>query len=371
MMPDLDPFSYYPGQGSAIHGLGGEAPPPHPHYCFHTDYMTVQPGMARFDLSLRHVQATHGELALRVHAIGWGASENATVAAGMQLQMAGAGPRDLTTSLRFCALPDVRYAFYGYFFSNTDTTAKDIRVTLVESGAPTDAAEPPKSVLALTTSRNDPHPGTKLIHVLSHHVQAPISQDCTQAHLAEIAADPNSADALHNWTEVMCANALRANTATVHGLEGVVIGEVSDQFLAQLEEQGPSVRRYPDGSHAPAEPLFADFVLWPAGLPDSADSAQRWALIDAWFARLKLGGIGAVACRYQPSERPLSPPSGVATGQVTQAEIGRWALQLFDRGYSVAPLAFSPIEDLALDDSGLARFVLIARRVGPSPPDQR
>lgn len=58
MMQELDPFSYYSGHGSAIPGFGDEAPPPHPHYCLHTDYISLRSGLTQYVVRLQHVRAT-------------------------------------------------------------------------------------------------------------------------------------------------------------------------------------------------------------------------------------------------------------------------------------------------------------------------
>jgi len=59
-MRDIDPFAYYFNHSSAIPGLGGDSLSPDPRYCFHTDYIDVRPGPARYELLLRRVRASRG-----------------------------------------------------------------------------------------------------------------------------------------------------------------------------------------------------------------------------------------------------------------------------------------------------------------------
>jgi len=362
MMQELDPFSYYPGHRSAIEDLGGDEPSPDPNYCFHTNYIAIRPGLAQYDLQLQQVRATRGELALRIHASGWGAADTVSLVTGAQLDVASTGPRDLAVSLRFYALPGVKYALYGYSTKDTDITADGLQVFLAEDVSQDTPPEAPQSVMTLSQARQGAHSNNVLIHVVSHHLAAPVSQDCTIAQLAEIKSDQRSTNALDDWAEAMCLNALRINGVTVWALEGLLIGHGSDHLRLMLGEQGFSMRGY--APEAPPPPtVFADFLVWPEGLPSDGDSAHRWGLIDAWFTRLKIGGIGVVTCRFRPNDPRLAPAHAEGDHHITQNEIGRWALLLIDKGFSVAPLAFSATEDLALDDAGLARFALIARRV--------
>lgn len=270
----------------------------------------------------------------------------------------------LAISLRFYAVAGETYALYGYLIGDTDIEGDGLQVFLAEE---TSQNEPvaPRSVLTLSQTSHGTPSDNHLFNVVPHHLVAPVSQYCTFAQLAEIAVDPRTTNALDDWAEAMLRNALRINDMIVPALDGLIVGHSTDNFPQRLERQGFSVRRYADDAQVGGPTtVFADFMVWPEGVPPARDSGSWWGLIETWFGRQKIGGIGIITCRYRPSGRPLASPSAAGKHHITQNEIGRSALNLIDEGFSVVPLAFSATDDLALDDAGLARFALIARRVG-------
>ncbi len=357
-MRALDPFAFWAGHASAIGGLGGEALSPDPRYCFHTTYIDVRPGPARFDLTLRRVRASRGELALRIHSFRPDTGENASLVAGARLVVAVDDPRDLQISVPFSALRHVKYAFYGYFIEDSDIHADGMAVSLQEfDGDVVEQAEPPRSLLALSRRDHDVRPANALIHVVTPHLNAPVSQACTRAQMAGL----ESCDA---WAEALCLNALRAYGVIVPALEGLIVGARSDRFAAALARAGFAIEAVAADPPPPiASGLFGDFMAWPEGLWPEPDPVRRWNVVRAWFARLKIGGLGVMTCRYRPGDAQTSSSQAVEGPLISRNEIGKWALRLIAEGYSVAPLAFSDPEDLYPDADGLVRFALVAQRL--------
>jgi len=361
-MRDIDPFSYFPNHTSAIPGLGGDRQSPDPRYCFHTQYIDVRPGPARYELLLPRVRASYGQLALRVHAYRPDTGENASLVAGARLDVAVDEAQDLRVSVLFSAMRNVQYAFYGFFIEHSDIEADGLSVALQEfEGEVEDIVDPPRSILALNQDPADVRPANALIHVVTPHLVAPVSQDCTWRQLYEIKDGDLGPD---GWAEALCLNALRFYEVTQPALEGLVVGACSDGFVATLREARFAVEAAPAiPPPPPTSGLFADFVVWPEGLLADPDPAARWYAIKSWFGRVKIGGIGIVTCRYRPDDAPVSSLLAIEGTEVSRNEIGKWALRLIGEGYSVAPLAFSPSEDCVLDAEGLARFAIIARRL--------
>lgn len=362
-MRAIDPFSYYPGCASAVPGLGGTEPPPEPGYCFHTDYVAVRPGIATYQVRLDGVEASRGRLALRVHALRRDGVGNARFVAGAQVDVRADQGRELCVGVQFVAEPQMHYAFYGKFVRETDLRAVSLDVRLDERPGQ-GHAEPPPSVLASALDRREALQARALLHVLSHPLFAPVSQDCTIAQMAELrAGDGAGTGGLDDWAEALCLNALRVHGATSAALEGLVIGACSPEFLAMLRVDGAHVHMLPAIPPPDADStLFGDFLVWPEGLQHGLDSAARWGAIRDWFARLKLGGIGVMTCRFRPRRVALGAVEAIDDQMVTRSEIERWAVQLITEGYSVDPLVFSAPEELQIDDDGLACFALIARR---------
>ena len=364
-MREIDPFSYYLGQASVIPGFGGDNPPPEPGYCFHTDYVSVRPGVASYHLQLRGVHASGGRLALRIHSLRRDREENAKFVAGAQIDVRNADGQDLSIGVPFVAESQAQYAFYGKFVKDTDIRAQTLIVSLDERpGQGQDYVAPPPSVLVSPKDLQEPMQAKALLHVLSHPLLTPVSQDCTMRHVAELKAEADVSRGLDDWGEALCLNALRLHGATGQALEGIVVGHCSESFIDALRNAGFDLNSFACSPPPPENSImFGDFMVCPEGLPQDEDSASRWNTIRAWFARLKIGGIGVVTCRFLPSQFASSPDPVVDGSRITRSEIEKWALQLMIEGFSVAPLVFSTVEELQIDDAGLARFALIGRRL--------
>jgi hypothetical protein len=364
-MREIDPFSYYPDRASAIAGFGGNDRGPDPRYCFHTSYINVRPGEASFQLQLRGGRATYGRLSLRVHALRPGSDENASFVAGARVDVAVNDMPDLCVSVSFAALRHTQYAFYGQFVKDTDIQADAVAVFLVEgAGQEGDYIEPPRSVLALTQGEQGARSDNALFHVLGHHLLTPVSQDCTTTQLAELEREGWPGQGKDGWAEALCLNALRTYEVTQPGLEGLVVGHCSEYFSETLTQAGFFLRQLPADPPPPDRSgIFADFLVWPEGLWAEENADRRWDVINGWFARLKIGGVGIVTCRFNPGNRRAEKQPVLDGPQITVGEIEKWAVRLIALGYAVAPLAFSAPEVQQADEDGLVRFALVARRI--------
>lgn len=363
-MRQIDPFSFFFNHASAVAGLGGDGLSPDPRYCFHTPYVLVRPGAASFELTLRDVRATRGELALRVHAFRPESGENASLVAASRLDVSTAQRVDLTATVRFAALRDVHYAFYGFFIEDSDIAARALEVALhePEDGA-VDFIPPPRSILAQHLPPREVRPANALIHVIAPHLAKPVSQDCTEAQIAEAATGVEGVAMTGDWAEMLCLAALGTYGIRDRALEALLVGPVSQAFATALGDAGFLLRQADtDDVPAPSSPVFADVVFWPQGLGHEPDPETRWSIVQAWLARLKIGGLGVITMRYRPEVEPVSCLDVTDGPDLTRNAIGKWALKLIGLGYDVAPLAFSLREDLRLDADGLARFALIVRR---------
>lgn len=363
-MREVDPFAYYQDQASVIPGFGGDKPAPAPGYAFHTNYISVRPGRAYYQLQLGGVRATRGKLSLRVHSLQPDTGENASFAAGARIDVAVSSKQDLCVSVPFGALRGTQYAFYGQL-NDTDIQAEAIGVFIGEAeGHGDDYVEPPRSVLTSTLPETGPLADKSLFHVVDRHLFMPVSQDCTTTQIAELRTGEWSGQGIDDWAEALCLNALRAYDVTMPGLEGLLVGHCSEQFSSALASAGFCLRRQA-GNPPPPErsEMFVDFLVWPEGLWAEESAESRWNAVKTWFARLKIGGVGIVTCRFRPGNARLEKNMASVDPQITQSEIERWALLLIADGYAVAPLAFSEPEVQQIDEHGLVRFALIARRI--------
>lgn len=377
-MREVDPFGYWESHSSAIAGLGGIERSPDPRYLFHTQYHAIRAGRARFTTRLSGVRASFGELSVRVHA--WkpeGTSDVILVAGGRLLLSSEAG-EEITLPVHFAAQKDVLYALYGYLSEDSDVVARALHVSIDE---PEDTSEllpePPRSVLAMPRRGNEARAAAALLHYGRPDTESPVSQSCTVDQVAALGLPmtglfgreraEDSDTAIAQWSEALSITALTSYGATDAGLEGLVVGVFAADPIKQLARSTSltHVAAGPPPSRASSD--FYDFMLMPDGPaagPDAAsDVRERWATVDDWLARLKIGGLAMLGLRYRPESDLISSSAAADTPCLSRNEIGQWSLRLIGRGYSVAPLAFAPVADLVVDSRGLARFLLIVQRL--------
>lgn len=364
-MREIDPFSYFFDHASAIGGFGGNRRSPDPQYCFHTHYVEVRPGQASYQLKLSGALASQGELTVRVHAYKPSTGGNATLVAGSRLYLGAEERSELTVTVKFVALRDVNYAFYGYFTDNSDISAEKVEVFLDE---PEDGAsiyvEPPRSIMALELGASETRPANALIHYGSPTLSIPVSQDCTFSQLADMEVASDSIDdALEVWRKSVTLTALRAYEVLVPGLHGLLLGPLGQRVETAILNAGMIF----DHGNAlplpnPSSELFYDFILWPDQHEVTGTPETRFAAISAWLGRLKIGGVAVLGLRYRADASIVSSTLAMETGLLSRNEIGQWALRLIGAGYSVAPLSFVAPHDRVIGSDGLASFILIVRR---------
>ena len=375
-MREVNPFDYWESHSSAIEGLGGFERSPDPRYLCHTRYHEIRAGRARFVVTLTEARATFGELSVRVHAWKPESDSDVSLVSGARMALYGEAGGEFTLPVHFASQQGVLYALYGYLSEDSDLTARSLQVAIDEPEDTGEALpEPPRSILAADRRAGETPATTSLLHQGRADLQRPVSQSCTMDQIVgldllktglfsrEDKADNNLAIA--RWSETLSLNALTAYGATGVGLEGLVVGSVSADYARRLARSASITCR--DGPPPPrASGDFFDFLLMPAG-PDIAseaplDASERWATMDDWLMRLKIGGLAVVGLRYRP-DGDLTGSSTAEDGQtLSRNEIGQWSLRLIGKGYSVAPLAFAPVANLILDHRGLAGFALIIQR---------
>ena len=366
-MRDVDPFCYFGAHASAIKGYGGENRSPDPQYCFHTHYLQVRPGSARYELRLKGARASQGQMTVRVHAYKPSVGANATLVAGARLDFGSDEKEDMTVSVKFHALRDIEYAFYGFFSEYSDLAVDGFSVVLDEpEGEQDDYVEPPISAMQGQDGPSEVRPANALIHYEALEPDSPVSQDCTWGQLAAMPGVlPESAplDAYQTqWRELICLAAMPAYGAVISGLDGWVVGPVSQSVRDHFVEAPYTMRFVDDEPDKIARDEFADFLLWPQGPSEAMGLEERWARVQSWLGRLKFGGLAVIGLRYRHFDGLISSSLAAEHHGLTRNEIGQWALRLIGDGFSVAPLAYADPKDLAVGEDQFAAFALIVRR---------
>lgn len=376
-MRTLDPFGYFFDHASAIAGLGGDKSSPDPRYCFHTHYEEVRPGPALFRLALEGVRASVGELTVRVHAYRPEGGGDAVLVAGSKLDFADRSGEDLTLSVRFRAVRDVHYAFYGYFTEAADLTVASVAVTLEEleeaGGGQVFEEDVATSALAARAVGASASQSSALVFGHTASLEVPVSQDCTLRQLrsrefdAGPGVEPTGDDTLRLWSEIVCRQALIAYGAALPTMRGLVIGGNSPLLTAFCEDRGMVLGvtdwRPEQGPDVLAADGYFDFLVSLLDIAAIDGSEARYETLVALLSRLLVGGLGLVCLRYLPDAAILSTTTmGEASG-ITRNEIGQWVLRLIGAGFSAAPLAFAPLAELVRDEAGRTAIVLVLRRL--------
>jgi len=365
-MREVDPFDYWESHSSAIEGLGGLERSPDPRYCFHTRYHEVREGRARFVLQLDGVRASFGELSMRVHAWKPDTDSNISLVSGARMLLHSEDGAELTLPVHFAAQKGVLYALYGYLSEDSDVVAQTLKVAIDE---PEDTGEqypePPRSIIAMEAQAQETRPANALLHYGRTRVDHPVSQSCTHEQVAVLSLRQREGTdlALAQWSEAMCLNGLNTYGVTYSGLEGLIVGPVSQDYAELLGATSP-VSRQPNGP--PPSRMrsdFYDFLLMPTGLGIDGGARERWEAVEDWLGRLKIGGLAVLGLRYRPDNDLVSSADTADDRVLSRNEIGQWALRLIGKGYSIAPMAFAPVSDLVIDSQGLAGFVMIVQRL--------
>lgn len=376
-MRAVDPFGYFFNHASAFTGLGGEASSPDPRYCFHTHYEEVRQGPALFRLTLCGVRATAGELTLRVHAYRPGGLSDILLVAGARLELADKRDGDLAIEVRFRAVRDVHYAFYGFFSEPSDLAVTSVAVTLEEldddgAGKPFEE-DVATSVLAAGAIGASASQSSALVLGRAANLEVPVSQDCTLRQLrspefaASVGGLPAGHDLLQLWSEIACRQALTAYGAELPATRGLLVGGPGTLLSAHCKDRGISLHvsdwKQEQGLDALAQEGHVDLLVSFLDLAAISDAKTRFEVLAGLVSRLFVGGLGLICFRYVPdAAAPSSSTTHEAEG-LTRNEIGQWVFRLIGAGFSAAPLAFAPAAALARDERGRAAIVLLLRRL--------
>jgi hypothetical protein len=118
-----------------------------------------------------------------------------------------------------------------------------------------------------------------------------------------------------------------------------------------------------DGLHALAPDGHVDVLVSWLELADLDDPKLRFEIFAGVLSRILIGGLGLICLRYEPDTALLSSTTASKEQRFGRNEISQWVLRLIGSGFSAAPLAFAPLDELARDPAGRAAIVLVLRRL--------
>lgn len=358
----LDPFGFWRAVTSRITGLGGDAPGHDPSYAFHTPYVPVSRGPARFTIRFDGLRARRGTLVLRIHMLADEPGAAARLVTSERIQLNRLVQLGGETRIEFEGFRGFSFAVLGQVPDDSDASAVALTVTLDRplGHAADDAAV---DDIRGTRFRSDTlRPVAQLLSVTPPTLVAPVSQPCTAGQLREpawrdacrelglpVAADPA------RWPAAYRLRVLRTYGVIAPGARGLLLTE-EDAVAAVLRAAGCDVRCASDDAGLADEAPF-DFLCSDFALRSRADFATVAAAVEASLTRVRPGGLALHLLR-------LGGEHGRSVHALRRAEIERLALLLISRRHEVAQFA---IGGTALaDEDGNSAFGLIVRRA-PSP----
>ncbi|MBD3759395.1 class I SAM-dependent methyltransferase [Rhizorhabdus sp.] len=179
----LRPFSFWPGQTSALSGEGGSEPSLVPGYAFHTDYVPSTGGRLSYRIRLTGLNGTTGQLMININGITeYGESVSPKVIA-LPIDKLVADGGDVEVSK--LGAPGHSYAIMGTLTEDSDARAERIEISL--TGGDSSDALRARYDAARREFLSAPGKGPlkKLIVQRRATLAQPISQMCTAAQLAE------------------------------------------------------------------------------------------------------------------------------------------------------------------------------------------
>ena len=346
----LDPFGFFVNMTSRVVGLGGNAPGHDPAYAFHTPYVAVARGPARFDVRFEGLQARRGTLVLRVHMLPDGSGAAAVLVNSSRIQLNRLVQNDGAVSIDFQGYAGFTYALLGQIPDQSDAEAEGLVVTLDNPAAQGgDAAFSHDEVRTTRFGSDAIRPTPLLLSADPPTLAAPVSQACTAEQMAEATwaarcralglpaiPDPDL------WPRIFAAEVLRLYGLREPGVRGAVSdgAGVLDGLVASDAGQEAGAPDYLCSSDLLDEPM--------------ADAEGRVAnLLD----RLRPGGLAIV---FLPLAHPWPGAAVPAGSGLTRAGLDRLALRLVSRRHEVAQI--KPGGSLCQDTRGVAVFGLVLRR---------
>lgn len=365
-MRQLEPFSYFADQASAIAGFGGGEVAPDPRYCFHTRYEPVRPGHAIYHVTIRGARACDGELTLRVHGFKPGAPGDIDLAGGGRLRLRDIEGERIELPIRFSAAPDAHYALYGYFSEPADLVAEAVDIAIEEVGGPAGRTGGNARGSGENGAARGYGPGNHLCTEEAPSLERPASQPCTEEQIAspqfaglwsEISPCPR--DPAWRWRLVMPLQVLDAAGLLAGGRRGLLLDAPDPTLSGILRRNGCIVE---ETSAAPRLGGAQGWTSFDQGdaVDDfavgferqAADPDDAMSLPERMMAGVAEGGLVVAMLAIDPRE-----PRPVFRNRIQQI-----ALRLIGRGHDVAQLCFPRRETLAWGPGGLGWFCFCATR---------
>lgn len=354
----LEPFGFYSAVSSAISGFGGEQPSDDPTYCFHTYYIQVPPGRARFHLNLRGAKSSCGEMTLRV--LGLRPDGHAELVASLTIALDGVDVPELVAGLRFQAIEGVNYALYGFFSEPSDLLADAVEIALEES-----LPSAREAVRARAHSRIGADAkftaSPKLLGMDAPGLERLACQPFTMAQICDVGQTewPGSvmrlADPEAQWRVIAPYCMLAHAGVLVPGAKGAVLNADGPELAKMLEQAGCFVETFEwdpmVDSQGGQHPLYGqlDFVIGFDARNQAGQVGERPFAVDMmdWLA---FEGLGVVVGSF-----PGTTDFWSVANRMKQI-----ALRLIGHRHHVAQMAL-PLEGRWFDPRDGRSFLMVAK----------
>lgn len=379
----LEPFSYFLEQASALSGMGGARQAPDPRYCFHSRYEYHLPGIVVFHIRLGRASASYGELTARIHAYRPDSGLDISLAASTQHRLEGMADEDAVIPLRIAAIPGVQYAVYGYLSEPSDLTIHSLEITAEELGGEDAGSYAAAELGTSAFGGTRMAPLRQLVGNEEPSFDTVLSQPFTPAQadapaFADLAAGlpskPEGSERI--WRAAFALRALERYSYLAPGARGLLLGPTSEvapllgaagcQLLRHgAPENVPPASTIEHWIDAPLAELgdrmtHCDFAVANGVLDGAASHGELIERFNAVLRCLLRGGMGVFLFDYWPNS--WGPPSGERF-TITETIICRIALHTIGHESGLAQMLLPAIdrEDQRNSDAAVP-FALIVFR---------
>lgn len=357
----LDPFGFLHNIASCIAGLGGNAPGHDPSYAFHTRYVPVARGHARFTVRFHDLRARRGTLVLRVHMLPDEPGSTARLVNSTRIQLNRVVQNGGEIEIGFEGYRGFTFAVMGQVPDETDAYAAGLTVILDRpaDGAETDAG-PLEDIRTTRFGSSAVRPTGQLLTMRAPSLATPVSQPCTaeqmrepvwRALCRELGRDPIADPA--SWPAVFTLQALRFYGMVEAGARGLLLAH-DDSLATALRASGGEVVLLPPDAETSADAIGEtpfDYLCSAAALGEPAAVPDMIAEVQRLLAHVRPGGL---AVHLLPLD------GGPVTPGFRRSDLERIALLLIADRHEIAQVA--PGGTIVTASGGTPAFGLVFRR---------
>jgi hypothetical protein len=240
----LDPFGFIPHLASRIIGLGGDDASSDATYAFHTPYVSCAAGPVTFFLRFSRLEATHGNLTLRINAISTApgaVARTVKMTSRALAELADTGVLQITIESK----PNLTYAALGLIYGPSDASADELQILIDNPGSGDNYFEQNRNIQYTKFGHATAVDVSRLASNERATLADPVSQFCTSSQFNEpsyhrwlFAMKAKRQDDRRQWETIYSLSVLECYGMLQHGARGLGFASVSDPMVAVIASMG-------------------------------------------------------------------------------------------------------------------------------------